>query len=78
MQATKRLEAKQIRDSLKTYSIIKNLPFKSIGPTVISGRVVDIEGDPNNLQHFYVAYASGGLWESKTNGIEFLFLRSKS
>jgi len=68
---SERLSAKEKRDALKTNSLVKNIPFKSIGPTVMSGRVVDIEGDPNNPQHFYVAYASGGLWESKTNGITF-------
>ena len=66
-----RLQAKTKRDSLKSHSLVKNVPFKSIGPTVMSGRVVDIEGDPQNPAHFYAAYASGGLWESKSNGISF-------
>ncbi len=69
--AVNRLLAKTKRDSLKTHSLVKNLPFRSIGPTVMSGRVVDIEGDPSNPNHFFVAYASGGLWESKSNGISF-------
>ena len=66
-----RLQAKIIRDSLKSHSLVKNVPFKSIGPTIMSGRVVDIEGDPQNPAHFYAAYASGGLWESNSNGISF-------
>ena len=66
-----RLQAKMVRDSLKTHSFVKNVPFKSIGPTIMSGRVVDIEGDPENPAHFYAAFASGGLWESTTNGISF-------
>ncbi len=66
-----RLQAKTIRDSLKAHSLVKNVPFKSIGPAIMSGRVVDIEGDPQNPAHFYAAFASGGLWESKSNGISF-------
>lgn len=69
--APQRLQAKVTRDSLKTHSLVKKVPFKSIGPTVMSGRVVDIEGDPENPAHFYAAFASGGLWESKSNGISF-------
>lgn len=37
----------------------------------MSGRVVDIAVDPSDATHFYVAYASGGLWETKTNGQSF-------
>lgn len=69
--AAERLDSKLKRDSLKTNSLVKNIHFKSIGPTVMSGRVVDIEGNPKNPNHFFVAYASGGLWESKSNGISF-------
>jgi photosystem II stability/assembly factor-like uncharacterized protein len=37
----------------------------------MSGRVVDLEVDPGNSQHFYVAYASGGLWVTRNNGVLF-------
>jgi photosystem II stability/assembly factor-like uncharacterized protein len=50
-------------------SLIQNLPFKSIGPTVMSGRVVDLAVNPNNPNEFYVAYASGGLWHTTNNGV---------
>jgi photosystem II stability/assembly factor-like uncharacterized protein len=43
----------------------------NIGPTIMSGRVVDIEADPEDPTHFYVAYATGGLWETKNNGTTF-------
>ena len=33
----------------------------NIGPTVMSGRVVDLDVNPNDPANFYVAYASGGL-----------------
>ncbi|MBC8883563.1 exo-alpha-sialidase [Flavobacterium piscinae] len=37
----------------------------------MSGRVVDVEVNPNNPIEFYVAYASGGLWYSNNNGMSF-------
>jgi len=47
------------------------IPFENVGPTVMSGRVVDLAVNPENPTHFYVAYASGGLWETKNNGTTF-------
>ncbi|MEO9512986.1 MAG: glycosyl hydrolase [Flavobacteriaceae bacterium] len=52
-------------------SLVKNIPLKNVGPSVMSGRVVDLEVNPNNPSEFYVAYASGGLWHTTTNGISF-------
>tara|TARA_R110002012_G_scaffold11444_3_gene51617 strand:- start:39064 stop:41904 length:2841 start_codon:yes stop_codon:yes gene_type:complete len=52
-------------------SPVKNLPFKSIGPTIMSGRVVDFAVNPNNPIEFYVGYASGGLWHTDNNGTSF-------
>ena len=43
-------------------SIVKNIDFTNIGPSVMSGRVTDLEVNPKNTTEFYVAYASGGLW----------------
>ncbi len=61
------LQRKQLIDN----SLVKNVPFRNIGPTVMSGRVVDLEIDPKDPTHFYVAYASGGLWETKNEGTSF-------
>lgn len=52
-------------------SLVKNIPFTSIGPTIMSGRVVDLEVNPKNPNEFYAAYASGGLWHTKNNGTTF-------
>lgn len=59
------------RQQLKDKSLFNDIPFRSIGPTVQSGRVVDVDVDPNDASHFYVAYASGGLFETKSNGAHF-------
>ena len=52
-------------------SWVKNIPFENIGPAVMSGRVVALAVNPNNPAEFYVAYASGGVWHTTTNGISF-------
>lgn len=60
--------------SLKTTkenSLVSGVPFRNIGPSIMSGRVVDLEVDPTNPAHFFSAYATGGLWETYDNGISF-------
>jgi len=47
---------------------LKDFSWRSIGPTATGGRVVDIEVDPNNDHHIFVASAAGGLWETINNG----------
>ncbi len=69
--ATERWQGYQTRLELEKNSLVKNVPFKNVGPTVMSGRVVDLEVDPEDPFHFYVAYASGSLWETKNNGTSF-------
>uniref|UniRef100_UPI00260917A0 VPS10 domain-containing protein n=1 Tax=Winogradskyella sp. TaxID=1883156 RepID=UPI00260917A0 len=52
-------------------SLVKNVPFKNIGPTIMSGRVVDLEVNPEMPSEFYVGYASGGVWHTTNNGTSF-------
>ena len=52
-------------------SLVKNLPFENIGPSIMSGRVVDLAVNPNTPSEFYVGYASGGLWYTNNNGTTF-------
>jgi len=61
----------QEKQTLENTSIIKNISFSNIGPTVMSGRVADIDVNPNDPTEFYVGYASGGLWYTKNNGTSF-------
>src|SRR5690606_8228532 len=37
----------------------------------MSGRVADLEASPSDPATFYVAYASGGLWKTTSNGTAF-------
>ena len=66
-----RMEGVEQRQRLVDQSLVKNLPFESVGPTVMSGRVVDVDVNPADPTHFYVAYASGGLWRTTNNGRSF-------
>ena len=59
------------RINLDEKSLVKNVKFRNVGPTVQSGRVVDIDANPNDPTEFYVAFASGGMWKTSNNGISF-------
>lgn len=49
-------------------SLLHGIDFRNIGPSIMSGRITDIEVNPDNPNEFYVAYASGGVWHSTNNG----------
>ena len=63
--------AVQAKETGIEQSLIKNLPFENIGPSVMSGRVVDLAVNPDKPSEFYVGYASGGLWYTHNNGTTF-------
>jgi len=69
--AKERIESFQQRQALEKNSIVNEIEFQSVGPTVISGRVTDIAVKESDPSHFYVAYASGGLWKTENNGTSF-------
>jgi photosystem II stability/assembly factor-like uncharacterized protein len=75
--AAERLQNLAQRNALEASSLVKNIPFRSVGPTVMSGRVIDLEVNPANSAEFYVAYASGGLWKTSNNGNSFTPLFDK-
>ncbi|MFM9943832.1 MAG: VPS10 domain-containing protein [Bacteroidia bacterium] len=57
--------------NLNAESRFSTINTESIGPTVMSGRVTDIEVNPNNPIEMVVAYASGGVWYTNNNGQSF-------
>ncbi len=59
------------RKSLEENSLVKNIEFTNIGPSIMSGRCVDLDVNPDDPTEFYVAYASGGLWHTTNNGLSF-------
>ena len=64
-------KALQQKEQMIKNSLVKNIAFENIGPTVMSGRVTDLAVNPENSTEFYVAYASGGLWHTLNNGTSF-------
>lgn len=69
--------AKQVQQTLAQHqqmvreSILKDYPVRNIGPVKQGGRIVDLAVDPTDPTHYFVAYASGGLFETKNNGSSF-------
>ena len=57
-------------DSLKNISLT-GLSFRSIGPAVTGGRVIDIVVNRLNQSEYYVASGHGSLWKTINNGITF-------
>ena len=66
------------QNDLLNNSLVKNIEFVNIGPSVMSGRVTDIEVNPDDPAEFYVAYASGGLWHTINNGTTFVPIMDNS
>ncbi len=66
-----RLKSESKKNSTWLKSPFRHYEVKNVGPTVFSGRVVDVDVNPDNPAEFYVAYASGGLWYTNNNGTTF-------
>ncbi len=52
-------------------SDLSTLKFRSIGPAMISGRIIDLAVNPNNNSEYYVAVASGGVFKTTNSGVIF-------
>ena len=65
------INAYKSKETLTHSSRVKNIEFRNIGPTIMSGRVVALEVNPQDPTQFYVAYASGGVWYTDNNGTSF-------
>ena len=57
-------------DSLKNIST-PAFTFRSIGPAVTGGRIVDMAVNPKNTSEYYVASGHGSLWKRTNNGVTF-------
>ena len=65
------LKSLEQKNEMASASFLMNIRFENVGPTVMSGRVVDLDVNPDDPTEFYVAYASGGLWYTQNNGTSF-------
>lgn len=60
-----------VQSAIAQNSLFTQVEAKNIGPTIMSGRVVDLAVNPKNPTEFYVAYATGGIWYTNNNGTSF-------
>ncbi|MEJ2113265.1 MAG: glycosyl hydrolase, partial [Flavobacteriaceae bacterium] len=60
-------EAIQPLDSID----ISGLTWRSIGPSLTSGRISDIAINPDNPFEYYVASSSGGVWKTVNSGVTY-------
>ncbi len=70
--AAERINGLTKRKLLQNESLLKEIKFRNIGPSVMSGRVVDVDVNPADPTEFYVAYATGGLWHTTNYGQSFV------
>jgi photosystem II stability/assembly factor-like uncharacterized protein len=61
----------KVHEDLVAASPYAGLEWRSVGPVVQGGRLVDLEVVPGQPYTFYAAYASGGLWKTSNNGHSF-------
>ena len=69
--ASDRFDAGTAHAALDAASWTSGLDLRCVGPTVMSGRVVDLAVNPNDPSEFVVAYATGGLWHTTDHGTSF-------
>jgi Sortilin, neurotensin receptor 3, len=70
--AAERIKVFDQRKLAEQKSMLKDLSFRNVGPSIMSGRVVDVEVNADDPTEFYVAYATGGLWYTTNNGQSFI------
>ncbi|WP_100630198.1 VPS10 domain-containing protein [Algoriphagus formosus] len=64
------IQAVESHKQLLSSTPLNNYKARNIGPTNMSGRIVDIEV-AQNPNTFYIAAASGGVWKTEDNGQSF-------
>ena len=50
---------------------LKKLPWRSVGPANMGGRVAALAFAPGNPKTYYVGYATGGVWKTTNAGTTF-------
>lgn len=69
--ASERIKMIEQRKAAAQKSLLKDIAFRNVGPSIMSGRVSDLEVNENDPTEFYVAYSTGGLWHTTNNGQSF-------
>lgn len=68
MSGKVKLDAFEKRMKMVQDSPFKQIPWRSIGSEIQGGRVTDIAVPLSRPNDIYVAYATGGLWRTRSNG----------
>ncbi|WP_412984960.1 glycosyl hydrolase [Pontimicrobium sp. IMCC45349] len=50
---------------------LSGLKWRSVGPSLTSGRISDVAVNPNNPFEYYVATSAGGVWKTINSGLEY-------
>ena len=66
------LQGIKFRENRRDHSIFRDYPVRNVGPVVQGGRISDIAVNRDNVKEFYIAFASGGVFKTRNNGITFL------
>lgn len=48
-----------------------DLTARQIGPALMSGRIIDVQGHPTNPRVIYIGTAGGGVWKSNDGGSSY-------
>ncbi len=64
-------QSKKDTDDKKKEASLSGMSFRSLGPALVSGRVIDLAVNPEDNDQFYVAAASGGVWKTVNHGTTF-------
>jgi len=61
----------EVKPVTKDELSLAGIKFRNIGPAVTSGRIADFAVNPSNVNEYYVATASGGVWKTRNDGITY-------
>lgn len=50
---------------------LSGLKWRNLGPAFMSGRISDIDWDPEDSSVWYVAAGSGGVWKTENAGVSW-------
>lgn len=65
--SAERTQSIEHRQDMRDNSIFKDYPVRNVGPVVMGGRVTDIAVQNDNPRKFYIAFASGGVFETENS-----------
>jgi photosystem II stability/assembly factor-like uncharacterized protein len=70
-ETAKKEEKKDEKKDPFSSGTFSGMKLRNIGPSFVSGRVVDFAVNPRDKAEYYVAAASGGVWKTSNNGISW-------